>query len=111
MSWLSLFSRRKSASVARERLQILLTHERVATSQSDLIPTLREEILAVLAKHVAVDPDKVEVKIDRGKAVSLLEIDIEIPATAGAKIFSPLPLATKGAGASGRLKEMAAKPA
>jgi len=51
----------------------------------------------------------VEVKIDRGKAVSLLEIDIEIPATAGAKIFSALPQATKGA--SGRLKEMAAKPA
>jgi cell division topological specificity factor len=109
MSWLSLFSRRKSASVARERLQILLTHERVATSQSDLIPTLREEILAVVAKHVAVDPERVEVKIDRGKAVSLLEIDIEIPATAGAKICSALSQATKGA--SGRLKEMAAKPA
>jgi hypothetical protein len=63
----------------------------------------------VVAKHVAVDPERVEVKIDRGKAVSLLEIDIEIPATAGAKICSALPQATKGA--SGRLKEMAAKPA
>ena len=78
MNWLAILTRRRSASVARERLQILLTHERVAASQSDLIPTLREEILAVVAKHVAVDPDKVEVKIDRGKAVSLLEIDIEI---------------------------------
>jgi cell division topological specificity factor len=109
MNWLAILTRRRSASVARERLQILLTHERVASSQSDLIPTLREEILAVVAKHVAVDPEKVEVKIDRGKAVSLLEIDIEIPATAGTKIFSPLPHAAKGA--SGRLKEMAAKPA
>jgi cell division topological specificity factor len=111
MTWLSLFSRRKSASVARERLQILLTHERVEASQSDLIPTLREEILAVVKKHVAVDPDKVEVKIDRGKAVSLLEIDIEIPATVGAKSLAPIAQAAKAAGASGRLKEMAAKPA
>jgi cell division topological specificity factor len=109
MSWLSLFSTRKSASVARERLQILLTHERVASSQSDLIPTLREEILAVVAKHVAVDPEKVEVKIDRGKAVSLLEIDIEIPAALSAKALAPIAQAAKGA--SGRLKEMAAKPA
>jgi len=109
MNWLAIITRRRSASVARERLQILLTHERVAASQSDLILTLREEILAVVAKHVMVDPDKVEVKIDRGKVVSLLEIDIEIPATAGAKILAPIHQATKGG--SGRLKEMAAKPA
>jgi len=109
MSWLSRLTGRRSASVARERLQILLTHERVAASQSDLIPTLREEILAVVAKHVAVDPEKVEVKIDRGKAVSLLEIDIEIPA-AGAKAIATIVQAAKGAGASGRLKEMAVKP-
>jgi cell division topological specificity factor len=79
MSWFMPFRRRKSASVARDRLQILLTHERGADSQSDLIPLLREEVLAAVAKHVPVDVDKVQVKIERGKAVSLLEIDIEIP--------------------------------
>lgn len=79
MSWFMPFRRRKSASVARERLQILLTHERVADGQSDLIPILREEVLAAVAKHVPVDVDKVQVKIDRGKEISLLEIDIEIP--------------------------------
>jgi cell division topological specificity factor len=82
MSWFFPFSRRRSASVARERLQILLTHERGADSRSDLIPILREEVLAVVAKHVSIDVDKVQVKIERGKAVSLLEIDIEIPADA-----------------------------
>jgi cell division topological specificity factor len=80
MSWFMPFSRRKSASVARERLQILLTHERAVEGQSDLIPILREEVLAVVAKHVSIDVDKVQVKIERGKSVSLLEIDIEIPA-------------------------------
>jgi cell division topological specificity factor len=79
MSWFSPFTRRRSASVARERLQILLTHERAAGGQADLIPILREEVLAVVAKHVAVDIDKVQVKIERGQDVSLLEIDIELP--------------------------------
>jgi cell division topological specificity factor len=40
---------------------------------------LREEILAVVAKHVAIDPSKVEVKLERDKAVSILEIDVEVP--------------------------------
>jgi cell division topological specificity factor len=79
MNWLTALARRRSANIAKERLQILLTHERVAAGQSDLIPVLREEILAVVAKHVTVDPEKVEVKIERGRAVSLLEIDIELP--------------------------------
>lgn len=79
MNWFAPFRRRKSASVARERLQILLTHERAAGGQADLIPILREEVLAVVAKHVAVDVDKVQVKNEHGKAVSLLEIEIELP--------------------------------
>jgi cell division topological specificity factor len=82
MSWFALLAKRKSASVPRERLQILLTHERRAGGKSDLILILREEVLAVVAKHVTVEPDKVQVKIDRGKAVSLLEIDIELPVEA-----------------------------
>jgi cell division topological specificity factor len=40
---------------------------------------LREEILAVLRRHVPIDPEKVMVKVDRGATVSTLEIDIEIP--------------------------------
>ncbi len=79
MSFFKFFSRRTSAPVARERLQILLAHERVSTGQSDLVALLREEILAVIAKHIHVDSDKVKVTMDRGDAVSTLEVDIEIP--------------------------------
>jgi len=82
MNWFMPFGRRKSASVARERLQILLTHERGTEGHADLIPILREEVLAAVAKHVPVDVDKVQVKIERGEAVSLLEIDIELPCDA-----------------------------
>ena len=65
-----LFSRPEppapTAPVARERLQILLSK-------------LREEILAAVSRHVALDPDKVIVRMERGKDVSTLEVDIELP--------------------------------
>ncbi len=54
MNMFNLFRRRGSAPVARDRLQILLAHERAARGQSDLLAILREEILAVIAKHVTV---------------------------------------------------------
>ena len=79
MSLLSYFGRRSSAPVARERLQILLAHERTLLGQADLVTILREEILAVIAKHVLVVADQVQVTMNRGDKVSTLEIDIEIP--------------------------------
>lgn len=79
MNLFQFFSRRGTAPVARERLQILLAHERAFTGRSDLAAILQEEILAVIAKHIAIDRDKVQIKLDRGKAVSTLEIDIEMP--------------------------------
>lgn len=79
MSLFNFFNRRNSAPVARERLQILLAHERVGGSHSQLIAVLQEEILAVIAKHMQIDRDKVVVKLDRGNEVSTLEIDIEMP--------------------------------
>ena len=78
MNVFSLFRRRGSAPVARERLQILLAHERATVGRSDLVSILREEILAVIAKHVTVDRDKIQVKMERGGSVSTLEVDIEI---------------------------------
>jgi len=79
MNLLSLFRRRDSAPVARERLQVLLAHERAAVGGSDLVAILQEEILAVIAKHVSVDRDKVQIKLDRGDPISTLEIDVELP--------------------------------
>jgi cell division topological specificity factor len=82
MNRFSLFRSRKSAPVARDRLQVLLSHERTIAGGSDLVAILREEILAVIKKHVSVDKDKVQVKMDRGDSVSMLEVDIEIPTPA-----------------------------
>ena len=80
MNLLRLLSgRTASAPVARERLQILLAHERGSRGQSDLLGLLRAEILAVVSRHIVLDPDKVVVKMERGKTVSMLEVDIEVP--------------------------------
>ena len=79
MKLIDLFRKKSSAPVARERLQVLLAHERSVIGQSDLIAVLQEEILAVIAKHVSVDRDAVQIKLDRGDAVSMLEIDVEVP--------------------------------
>ncbi|HVE23302.1 MAG TPA: cell division topological specificity factor MinE [Acidocella sp.] len=79
MSIFDLFTRKRSAPVARERLQVLLAHERVLNGRADLAAVLQEEILAVIAKHIQIDRDKVNVKLDRGSQVSTLEIDIEMP--------------------------------
>ena len=79
MSLFDFFKRNRSAPVARERLQLLLSHERILTGRADLAELLQEEILAVIAKHIAIDRDKVNVKLDRGSQCSTLEIDIEMP--------------------------------
>ena len=83
MSVFNLFRRRGTAPVARERLQILLAHERSTRGQPDLLAVLREEILAAIAKHVNVDQDRLIVRMDRGATVSTLEIDLELPNEAG----------------------------
>jgi cell division topological specificity factor len=84
---LSFFRRRGSAPVARERLQLLLAHERATLGgRSDLVSILREEIMAVIAKHVTVERDKIHVRMDRGGSVSTLEVDIEIRTPNGAEL-------------------------
>ena len=62
----------------RSKLQITCD-ERSEIGHSNLISTLREEILAAISRHVAVEVDKVQVKMDRGPVISTLEIEVEIP--------------------------------
>jgi cell division topological specificity factor len=86
MGFTRLFGRRTAtaaatAPVARERLQILLAHERGLRGQPDLLELLRAEILAVVSRHVTFDPEKLQIKMERSHLVSTLEIDIEVPNT------------------------------
>jgi cell division topological specificity factor len=80
MNLRNLFARRETAHAARDRLQILLAHERTGNrGASDLIITLREEILAAISKHVQVDQTKVNVNMKREDDMSIIEIDFEVP--------------------------------
>jgi cell division topological specificity factor len=85
MTLFKLFSRRQGSSpLARERLQILLSHERSIRGGSDLISVLRGEILTVLGKHIVVDQDNVAVRMERGATLSTLEIEVLIPHSSAA---------------------------
>jgi cell division topological specificity factor len=69
----------RSAPMARERLLILLDHERRPVKQTNLVAILREEIFAVIGRHVTLDPNKVQVREVLGAAVSTVVVNIEIP--------------------------------
>jgi cell division topological specificity factor len=79
MSLFGFLKARGTAPVARERLQILLSHERIALGPRDLVAILRDELLATIARHIEFDPEKLSVKMDRAGALTTLEIDVEIP--------------------------------
>ena len=74
MNLFNFLKRRRSAPVARERLQILLEYERSLVHQTDLVTVLREEILRIVARYVVVNPETVQVKINRGNNVSTLAV-------------------------------------
>ena len=72
-----------SAATAKDRLQIVMAHERVSRTSPDYLPMLQKELLAVIAKYVDIDPEKVAVKLDRGGEISTLEVNIELPGQTG----------------------------
>jgi len=81
MSLLDYFrkERKNSANVAKERLQILVAHDRVRTSGPDYLPKLQQEILAVIRKYVTVGDDDVSVQLDKQGNTSVLELNINLP--------------------------------
>ncbi len=83
MSLLSLFlgEKKKTASVAKERLQIILAHERSGrgVSQPDYLPALQRELLAVISKYVKIDSNDLRVHFERQDNLEVLEVKIELP--------------------------------
>jgi cell division topological specificity factor len=78
MSLLNFFRRREpTASIAKERLQIVLAHERAGRTAPDFLPKLQKEVLAVVAKFVDVSDDMIKVQLEKVGETSVLEINIE----------------------------------
>ena len=79
---LSFFRRPRQASSAesaKERLQILLSHERTDRSSPEYLPMLQRDILEVIERYMRVGGDSVDIKLERGEELSTLEINIELP--------------------------------
>ena len=82
MSLLSLLfgDKKKTASVAKERLQIILAHERSGRAhQPDYLPALQRDLVAVLSKYVKINPQDIKVNLERQDNLEVLEVKIELP--------------------------------
>ena len=87
MSLLSflLGEKKKTATVAKERLQIILAHERSGRNagQPDYLPALQRELVAVITKYVSINADDIKVHLERQDNLEVLEVKIELPEAAG----------------------------
>ena len=83
MSFLSFFlgEKKKTASVAKERLQIILAHERSGrnAAEPDYLPALQRELMAVISKYVKINLSDIKVNLERQDNLEVLEVKIELP--------------------------------
>ncbi|MCK5898300.1 MAG: cell division topological specificity factor MinE [Methylococcales bacterium] len=80
MSLLDYFKRSKpSASIARERLQILVAHERASITQAAYLPQLKQELLAVIQKYFNVNEESVSVNLEQDDNNEILELNVVFP--------------------------------
>ncbi|PAU75883.1 cell division topological specificity factor MinE [Halomonas salipaludis] len=71
--------RKKSASVAKERLQIIVAHQRGQRDQPDYMPMLERELLEVIRRYVKVEQDAISISLDRDDDCSVLELNVTLP--------------------------------
>ena len=69
-----------TASVAKERLQIILSHERARRSAPEFLPALQQDIIQAVGKYFPIDPDAVTVQFERRESCAMLELNIALPA-------------------------------
>ena len=80
MGLLSLFRRTSStASVAKERLRIIVAQERTTRGGPDYLPLLRRELLEVIRKYVNVDPDAIQIHLENEQGHEVLELSVALP--------------------------------
>jgi cell division topological specificity factor len=85
MSFLSflLGEKKRTASVAKERLQIILAHERGSrySDEPDYLPELQRDLIAVISKYVNINPNDIKVNLERQGNLEVIEVKIELPDT------------------------------
>jgi len=85
MSFLTFFlgEKKKTASIAKDRLQIILAHERAGrnAAEPDYLPDLQRDLVAVISKYIHINPDDIKVHLEREDNLEVLEVKIELPET------------------------------
>ncbi len=86
MSFFDYFTRKKSttASIAKERLQVIVAHERGKRNQPDYLPALQKDIMDVIKKYVDIDLEAIDVQLETNGNCAVLELNVTLPDTAEA---------------------------
>ncbi|AGW14871.1 cell division topological specificity factor MinE [Megalodesulfovibrio gigas] len=71
--------RKNSACVAKERLQIIVAHQRALNSGHDYLPVLQKELLDVIRRYIPVTEDQVKIELDRQGDCHVLELNVTLP--------------------------------
>jgi cell division topological specificity factor len=71
--------RHPTAAIAKERLQLVLAHERLSRDGPDFLPDLQRELLAIVHRYIDASNNAIEVKVGRNGTASVLEINVELP--------------------------------
>lgn len=82
VNWLNLFKReqKNTASLAKERLQVIVAHQRAGRANGpEFLPRLQAELLAVIRKYVTVSDDAVRMNVERDGGLEVLELNITLP--------------------------------
>ena len=88
MSLFSLIfgSKPKTATIAKERLQLIIAHERSGqNTKPDFLPALQQELIAVISKYVLVNPDDIKVSLEKQGNNEVLEVTIVLPEPVSAR--------------------------
>jgi len=78
----------QSAKVAKDRLQVLIAHERTNRNAPDYLPMLKRDLLNVIKKYVSVGDDQVSVQLDSQDEFDILELNITLPEDSGSSATS-----------------------
>lgn len=71
--------KKKTAEIAKNRLSLLIAHERAGGGNADFLPALQRELIEVISKYVAVNPDDIKVQLDKQDNMDVLEVNIVLP--------------------------------
>lgn len=72
-------SKKGSAQIAKERLQLVVAHQRTADSNPDYLPKMKQELIEVIKKYVNVENEDIQVLLENSPDCSVLELNVTLP--------------------------------